>query len=469
MGSVQPWHHRLSSLVRVFKDAGEYYRQLIQLAGPIVAQQAIVAALNMIGMVMVGQKGDTAVAAVGLAGQVFFLLNLVLFGIGSGSAIFTAQLWGRKDIGQLRKVLGLCLELCLAVSLLFFILAVFFPSQVLGIYTTDARVIAVGSSYLQIFGCSFFFFTITYIYSIVLRTTGEVRLPMFVSTAALILNTILTYGLVFGKLGLPALGVPGAAWAVLFARILESSALLLMAYIIRAPIAAPLGDLLNFDFKFIVTVIQPVAPVALNELLWSLGTSAYNVVYARMGTGSIAAIAMIGTVDNLAFAFLNSLSTASSIMVGNRIGSGEEETAFRYAGNALGAAAVSGMVLGGTALLAAGKILDLYKVSAAVLQDAQTVLVIYGLFLWLRSINSINVVGVLRPGGDTRFCLFLDGVIIWIIGVPSVAIGAFLFHLPVYWVYVLMMSEEVTKLILGLPRYFSRRWIHNLARTVSIV
>jgi putative MATE family efflux protein len=469
MDPIQPAHPRLSTQIRIFRGDGEYYRQLIHLAGPIAAQQVIVALLNMVGMVMVGQKGDTAVAAVGLAGQVFFLLNLVLFGVGSGSAIFTSQLWGRRDIRQLRKVLGLCLEVSLAVSLLFFVLAEFFPSQILRIYTTDAAVIALGSSYLRIFGWSFFFFTITYIYSIVLRTTGEVRLPMFVSIAALLLNTVLTYALVFGELGLPAMGVPGAALAALIARVLESSALLILAYLIRSPIAASPGELLTFDFRFVSAVIRPVAPVALNELLWSLGTTAYNVTYARMGTGPIAAIAMIGTIDNLAFAFVNSLAAASSIMVGNRIGSGEEETAFRYAGHALGVAAATGLVLGGAALLAAGKIFDLYKVSALVLQDARMVLIIYGSFLWLRAMNSIMVVGVLRPGGDTRFCLFLDGVIIWIIGVPLVAVGAFVFHFPVYWVYVLMMSEEVTKWILGLPRYFSRRWIHNLTGTVSVV
>lgn len=466
MAPIQRVSQRLHNLVHFFRDA-EYYRQLVQLAGPIVAQQVIVALLNMVGMVMVGQKGETAVAAVGLAGQVFFLLNLVLFGLGSGSAIFTSQLWGRRDIRQLRKVLGLCLEISMAVSLLFFGLSEFFPTQILRIYTLDERVIALGADYLRIYAWSFLFFTFTYIYSIVLRTTGEVRLPMFVSVAALVLNTFLTYGLIFGEAGLPAMGVQGAALAVLISRVLESSALLILTILIRSPIAASLGELLTFDFGFVAAVIRPVAPVALNEFLWSLGTSAYSVVYARMGTGSIAAIGMISTIDGLAFAFINGISAATAILVGNRIGSGKEKIAFQYAGRGLGVGAAAGLTLGGAALVAAGYVLDLFKVSALVLQDAQTILIIYGAFLWLRSMNSIMVVGVLRAGGDTRFCLFLDGIIIWIIGVPSAVAGAFLFHFPVYWVYALVMSEEVAKWILGLPRYFSGRWIHNLARTVS--
>ena len=466
MASNQPFSQRLYNLVHFFQD-GQYYQQLVKLAGPIAAQQVIVALLNMVGMVMVGQKGDTAIAAVGLAGQVFFLLNLLLFGLGSGSAIFTAQLWGRGDIRQLRKVLGLCLEISLMVSLLFFALSEIFPVQILRIYTLDERVIALGSDYLRTFAWSFLFFTITYIYSIVLRMTGEVRLPMFVSVAALVLNTFLSYGLIFGAAGLPAMGVHGSALAVLISRACESSALLALAYIKRSPIAASLKELLTFDFRFVSAVIGPVAPVALNEFLWSLGTSAYSVVYARMGTGSIAAIGMISTIDNLAFAIINGVSAATSILVGNRIGSGEEKLAFQYAGRGLGVGAAAGLTLGGAALLAAGHILDLFKVSAIVLQDARTILIFFGIFLWVRSMNSIMVVGVLRAGGDTRFCLFLDGIIIWIIGVPSAVMGAFLFHFPVYWVYLLAMSEEITKWILGLPRYFSHRWIHNLARMVS--
>jgi Na+-driven multidrug efflux pump len=153
-------------------------------------------------------------------------------------------------------------------------------------------------------------------------------------------------------------------------------------------------------------------------------------------------------------------------MVGNRIGAGEEQRAFHFAGRSLLLAVLIGLLLGSQVWLWSGYILAIYKVDAAVLEDARRVLLIISGLLWMRAFNSVNVVGVLRSGGDARFSFFLDGLIIWTVGVPMAFISAFVFGLPVYYVYLSVMSEEFLKFILGLRRYFSRKWIHNLAHTV---
>jgi putative MATE family efflux protein len=467
MSAVSPPKSRLRTWLAYFLDK-EYFHQLARYSLPIMTQQVIISLLNMVGVVMVGQKGEAAVAAVGLAGQVFFLLNLSLFGVGSGSAIFTSQLWGKKDIPRLRKVLSLCLALSLGVSLVFFLLSEFFPAAIIGIFSTDPQVIRLGGAYLGVFAWSFLFFTVSYMFSMMLRSTGNVRLPMFVSIGALAVNTLLSYGLIFGKLGLPVLGIQGAAVAVVISRFLECAVLLILIYAQHLPVAATIGELLSFDLSFILKVLKPVLPVVLNEFLWSMGTTLYSVVYARMGTASIAAINMISTIDNLAFAVLTAIGTATAIMVGHRIGEGEEQEAFRSSVRSLIVGAVTGLLLGGIALLGADHILALYKVSPIVLHYAETTLLVFSACLWLRGTNSILVVGVLRAGGDTRFCLILDGFIIWLVGVPATLIGAFVFHLPIYWVYLLAMTDEVTKCIIGMPRVISRRWIHNLALAVSV-
>ena len=208
-------------------------------------QGLISASLNMIGVVMVGQKGDVAVAAVGLASQVFFLLNLVVFGLASGSAIFTAQFWGKKDIHNIHRVLGLSLCLSILVGFLFFILAEIFPARVLAIYSNDPAVIALGSHYLKIYGFSFLFFAITVSYVTILRSTGNVKVPMVVSSLALGLNTMLAYALIFGRLGLPEMGVTGAAVAAVTARVLECGGILVVTYLTRSPVAGSLKELLQ--------------------------------------------------------------------------------------------------------------------------------------------------------------------------------------------------------------------------------
>ena len=457
---------RRNPILSFFSDR-EYYRRLWKIALPIAVQNLVTASLNMVGGVMVGQLGDAPIAAVGLANQVFFLLNLLLFGITTGSAMFTAQLWGKRDIPNIRKVLGLALGLGLAVAGLFLVLGEVFPTWALSVYSQDPVVIALGSQYLRIIGFSFPLFAISFCYAIVLRSTGDVQTPMVVTLTSLALNTVLSFILIFGKLGLPPMGVQGAAIAVLVSRGVECGLYLLLTYRKDSPAAASLRELFSFDLAFARKVLLPVLPVVANELLWSTGTTAYMVIYARMSTDAIAAMNIVVAVDQMALVLFNALGHACAVMVGNRIGAGDSEQAFRYAARTEAISMLGALGVGGAVLLSSNAILSLYNVTPLVIAYARQVLIILGLLLWLRTSNMILFIGIFRSGGDTRFAFILDGVIIWVVGVPLAFAGAFLFHLPVYWVYLLQMSEEIAKWILGVYRFFSRKWIHNLAEIVG--
>ena len=450
-----------------FYNDPEYFRNVRRIALPIIAQQAMFSLLNMLGIVFVGQKGDASVAAVGLAGQIAFLLNLVHFGIISGAAMFTAQFWGKQDIPNLRRVLGLCLILAVSASLIFFALAQLFPSQVLRIYSKDAEVIALGTNYIRTFSWTFLFFAITFSYALVMRSTGNVVLPTMVGVGALLISTVLSYALIFGKFGLPELGIQGAAVAAVIARFLECVTLLTITYKTRSPVAASLRELLAFDRVFLGRVIKPMLPVILNELFWSLGITTYNIIYGRMGTQSYAAINIVSTIEQVLFVIFIGVSNATSVLVGNRIGAGKENEAYIYAGRSLGIGIVGGLFLGLVLQLIKAPILSLYKVSPEVIENAGYIINVVTLFLWIRVNNMTTVVGILRAGGDTRFSLFLDGIIIWIVGVPMAYLGAFVWDFPVYLVYLCAMSEEATKWVLGLRRYLSRKWINNLTIQVE--
>lgn len=455
-----------NKMVLFFGDR-EYFSRILKFALPIAFQQLIFTSLNLVGNLMVGQLGSTTVAAVGLAGQIFFLLNLLIFGVGSGAAMFTAQLWGKRDIPNIRKVLGLSLSMSFLGSVLFWVVAEFFPAGVLSIYSKDPQVILQGSEYLKLFGYSFIFFAVTATFSLVLRSIGEVRLPVAVSIGALVLNVGLSYILIFGKLGFPTLGANGAAISILIARMLECLTLVLLTYKRRLPLAGNFRELFSFNYPFAVAVLKPVMPVAINEILWSFGITTYQVIYARMGTNQVAAVNIAGTISDLAVVAFIGIGNATAILAGNFIGSGKNNQAQEYAARSLVIGAVGGKIIGGIVLLFSPVILDLYKVSPTVIEYAQQILFISCAFLWLRMLNLILFIGILRAGGDTRFALLLDGLIIWLVGVPLTAIGAFVFHLPIYLVYALTLSEEVIKFSLGLWRYLSKKWIHNLAETVS--
>jgi putative MATE family efflux protein len=456
-------------IVNYYHDQ-EYFRLLVKFALPIALQSLITSLLNMVGVIMIGQLGDAPVAAVGLANQVWFLLNLLIFGIVSGCAMFVAQLWGKKDIANVRRVLGLAVKLGLFAALIFWLLAMFFPEAVLRLYTEDPAVITLGSQYLRIFGWSYGFYALSTAYGVSLRSTGFVRLPLVVSIAALGLNILIAYPLIFGwqAIGLTALGVNGAALAGLIARILECLSMLVVVYWNRSnPSAASLRDLLTFDFQFLVSVLKPVLPVILNEFLWSMGITAYSAIYAHIGTGAIAAINIVSSIDQLAFVVFFGIGNATAIMVGNLIGQGETERAYRYAGRSLGLQITGAILMGLLVYSSAWYLLQLFKVTPDVIADARSILTVLALGMPVRSANHVIIIGILRSGGDTRYSLVLDGIIIWLVGVPVTALGAFLFHLPVYLVYALTLSEEVVKFSFGLGRYFSRKWINDLTQGVS--
>lgn len=448
-------------LASFYRDP-EYFRNIRRIALPIIAQQAMFSLLNMLGIIFVGQKGDASVAAVGLASQIAFLLNLVHFGIISGAAMFTAQFWGKQDIPNLRRVLGLCLMLAVAASLIFFMLAQLFPAQILRIYSKDAEVIALGTEYIRTFSWTFLFFAVTFSYALVMRSTGNVITPTMVGVGALLISTVLSYALIFGKFGLPELGIQGAAAAAVIARFLECVSLLTVTYKTKSPVAASFRELTGFDRVFFSRVIKPMLPVILNELFWALGITTYNIIYGRMGTQSFAAMNIVATIEQVAFVVFIGISNATSVLVGNRIGAGKEDEAFIYAGRSLGIGMVGGLILGLVLQLVKDPVLSLYKVSPEVIENAGYIINVVTFFLWIRVNNMTTVVGILRAGGDTRFSLFLDGIIIWLVGVPMAYLAAFVFDLPVYFVYLFAMSEEATKWVLGIQRYRSRKWINNL-------
>jgi len=453
--------------VRAYYNDPEYFPNIRKIAIPIIIQQLMFAGLNMLGVILVGQKGETSVAAVGLAGQLAFLLNLVHFGIISGAAMFTAQFWGKRDIPNLRRVLGLCLILAISASAIFFVLSQLFPAQILSIYSKDPEVVALGTNYIRVFSWTFLFFAITFSYALVMRSTGNVRTPTMVSVGALLISTFLSYALIFGEFGLPELGIQGAAVAAVIARGLECVTLISVIYLNKSPVAASLRELTDFDKAFVGKVLKPMLPVILNELFWALGITTYNIIYGRMGTASFAAMNIVSTIEQLAFVLFIGVSNATSVMVGNRIGAGKEDEAFIYAGRSLGLGFVGGILVGLILQLVKIPILSLYKVSPDVIENASLVINVITFFLWVRVSNMTIVVGILRAGGDTRFSLFLDGMIIWIVGVPMAYLGANVFHFPVYFVYLCAMSEEATKWILGIYRYRSRKWINNLTNQVE--
>jgi len=440
----------------------DFFRAMLTIAVPVAFQQLITAGLNMIDVLMVGQLGETAVAGLGLANQIFFLLILFLFGVTSGMSIFTAQFWGKGDTQQIHHVLGICLMLAVAVAALFALAAILIPEKLMGFYTEDPRVIKLGSDYLRIVGLSYVFTAICVSYISVLRSITMVTLTVIVAILSLALKTVLAYLFIFGIGGLPALGVRGAALGTTVGWGFQCLLLVILVYVLKTPLAAHPLTLFHFDRLFLFRVLKTSMPAAINEVLWSFGITTYNAVYARIGTEAIAAVNINATIEELSFVLFIGLGNACSVMVGNKIGESRKDLALEY-GRRFTIMGVSSMLIGGVIIYFIREpVISLYEISPSAADNLRKLMLVYACSGWLRVFNFMLFIGALRAGGDTRYTMFTELFSIWLIGVPSALIGGFVLHLPVYWVYAMVLLEEVVKAVVIFRRFLSRKWIHDL-------
>jgi putative MATE family efflux protein len=439
-----------------------FLREMLTIALPISLQQLINASLNMIDVVMVGQLGETSIAAIGLANQVFFVMILLLFGTTSGMSIFTAQFWGKQEIEPIRKVLGMSVLVSSMIAFLFSVSAVFAPHVLLGFYTNDKEVIEIGSQYLRIVALSYIPVAIATAYSAVLRSIQLIRIAVIASATALLFKTILGYILIFGHFGFPALGVRGAAIGTASGWILELILLFILIYTQKTPLATSLSQMFSFEIPFFARVLKTTSPAIANELFWSVGITTYNAIYARIGTDAIAAVQVNATIEELAFVVFIGLGNACGVMVGNRIGAKRADEAYETVRRIAILSILSAWLVGLGVFLSRNWVVGLYDLSPSGEFNVRTLMLVMSGVLWIRMFNFITFVGALRAGGDTRFALFMEILSIWGIGVPVAYLGAFILGLPVYYVYLMVMLEEIVKAFVSIWRIRSKKWIHDL-------
>lgn len=449
-------------MARIWQDK-KFLKDMFAIAIPIALQNLITSSLNMVDTLMISDLGQSSIAAVGLANQLFFFYTLIIFGINSGSSIFISQFWGKKDTENIKKILGLGVSLSAVAGLIFTILGLFFPELVMRFFIKDTNVVNLGSDYLRIVSLSYIITGIGFAYSIAARSIGQARMPMIVSGISFITNTVFNYLLIFGKYGFPQLGVKGAAYGTLIARVVEIIFIIYFVYKDIKPLAASLKEMTDWTKEFISRYLITTWPVILNEAFWALGQIMYSVAYASIGEEATAAVQIATTIQNVFFVIVRGLANACTIMVGNQIGGENEEEAYNYAVQFLTMATISGVILGGILALTPDLTLKLFRnLDPNLYKISRSMLVIMGVTYFIKTFNATLIVGVLRGGGDTRFSMFLEMASVWLIGVPLAFIGALVLKLPVNQVLLLATMEEVFKAIIAYPRIKSRKWIRDV-------
>ncbi|MGI6433132.1 MAG: MATE family efflux transporter [Sphaerochaetaceae bacterium] len=440
----------------------EFYQRLGLLAFPIMLQNLLVNSASFIDTMMIGMVGQEALAAAGLANQMFFLIALFFFGVCSGLTIFVSQYWGSQDIDSMHKVIGIALAIAVGGAFISSAVSLFFPQSLMRIFTDDPVVIQRGKEYLVVVAVSYLFTAVVMVFSTALRSTTDAKSPLLISIVSMSVNIVFNYLLILGKFGFPRLEVKGAALATALARLVEMILLLLRMYGKKSPVAAPWKSLISFPKGLAKMYFITSFPVILNEMFWSFGITAYKIAYSRLGTEVIATINVSEAISSLFFVALMGISNATAIMVGNKIGEDNLDEASVYARRLTFIAFGSGIGLGALLALFSSYLPLPFGLGAQAHLFTSRTLISLGILMPIKSVNMVIIVGVLRSGGDTRYSMFTELFGVWLIGVPCAFAGAMLFHMPIHLLYLFVGLEEVFKFIVGVNRLKSGKWIRRI-------
>lgn len=444
-----------------------FYRTLAAVALPIALQSLVSSSLTLVDNLMVGQLGETALGSVGLATQIFHIHWMVLFGFCTGCSTFTTQFWGVRDVANIRRVAGLGVAFCFAVSTLFFTVATAAPEFVLRIFTDSPEAIELGSTYVRTAAPSFLFLAVTQPLSGTFRATQQTRIPLYVSSFAFGLNTVLNYLLIFGHFGFPAMGIGGAALATMISRMMECGLMVALMLSQKNVLSGRIKEFFSFNRHFVGRVFRNTTATTVNEGLWGAADGAFNAAYGRLGITAYAAVQASGTIMGLFCYAAFSVGDAALILVGEKLGQGDKEGAFALAGKLVRVGLFVGALFGGLMILLSGPILGLFELSARGVFLARRVLLVKGLFLPALMYIVIHITGTLRAGGDTKFAMFCEVGTMWLIGVPLAFFGALYLRLPVYAVVLMVQAEVLVKSLILRKRYRSGKWLKNMIQGID--
>ena len=350
------------------------------------------------------------------------------------------------------------------ISALFFVIGLLFPEGVVRIFNREQDVVEAGAAYLRIACWADLATGVNMVFCIVLRSTENVKLPMYVSLVTTVLNAFMDYGLIFGAFGMPEMGIRGAALATVISAWAGPVLILAVSAIQRNMLISPIKELFGFNKRSIAEYYEKATPVIINETLWGLGTLLFSVIFANLGYQYYAAVTIFRTFENIAFVFFIGLCNASSIMVGKNVGAGHIKRAVEDSRRFVLFVSLCSVLTGVLIIIFRFQLASVFNLSGSItpetLKLTASLLLVYGIELPVRNLPYILIVGTFRPGGDTKIGMKLDLLSLWLCSVPLTTLAAFVFKLPFIAVFAIMyIAEDYLKVILCVKYYFTYNWL----------
>lgn len=439
-------------------DWKTFIRGVAVIAIPIALQSLLTTTGSMIDTVMIASLGEKTVAAVGLCAQFSSLMFASYFGFVAGGMLFISQYWGAKDEAGIDRSYGLMLLCLMTVGILFGVLAVFFPEQVMALYTDKTAIQEIGVKYLRIAGLSYPLVTLTMSASSLLRCTERVRIPLAASIVSVLTNIFLNWVLIFGRFGLPAMGVQGAAVATVSASFVNAALVYIVSAIRKYPYLFHFRAHFRWKREHAALFLRKCAPILANEILIGVSGMIINIVLGHQSEPAIAAVAVFRTIEGLFIGFFSGFSSAASILVGKAVGAGEHEEAWERAKRIV--------YLTGGAMLVLSLILQCVKLpilramglSGESLEIGSKLLLIFGGVAVIRLMNWVQN-DTYRSAGDSVTGTVMEIVFMYVLVLPILLLNYNVFHTPLLLLFALIYIDEPIRFILMQIHMYSGRWI----------
>ncbi|MBQ3155622.1 MAG: MATE family efflux transporter [Clostridia bacterium] len=446
-----------------------FYKHALWIMLPIALQNLMDTAVNTADVLMLSQVSQNAMSASSLAVNVSFILNNLIFGLSSASAVMAAQYWGKGDRTSVERVLGMSLRTGVLVSVLFALAAAVFPRQIMNIFTDKPELIEEGIPYLQVVSASYVMGSFAQIYLSVMRSVERVMMSAVVHCGAVLMNVLLNACFIFGIGPFPELEIVGVALATTVTRAVEMLICIIdgaacKRITLRVKYLFARGGQLMKDF------LRLALPAASNDIVWGLAFSVYSVILGHLSSDIVAANTVASVIRNLGTVLCFGTASAAGIVLGKTMGENQLEKAKVYARRFIGMAVWTALIGGAVILLLrplALQFMGVYVKDATDLARDELNLMLYinAYYIMGISLNTMLICGIFRAGGDVRYGLICDTLAMWGYAVPVGLLCAFVFKLPEMWVYFILCLDEFVKLPVNFWYYGKRKWLKNITRT----
>lgn len=439
----------------------KFYKNALLLILPVMLQSCINQGVNMMDTIMVGRLGEAAISASSLANQFYLIFTFLCMGISAAGLVLASQYWGAGDKRTVCRVYNLILQMAIAFGAVFSVLSAMFPQRIMEIYTDDVEVIRLGSLYLKITALIYLPHGISLVTANVIRATGNVKLGLNVSLISFFVNIACNYIFIFGKLGMPGMGVMGAAVGTLCARVVEL--VVCMGYMTL------LEKNLRYDWRILRKApgralfgefVRLGLPAVISDCLLAFAASAISIILGHMGRETVSAYSIVTVMDRMCTVAVIGVSSASGVVIGQTVGKGEPQRAMREGYSFTLMSAILGLAGSALVLLAGTWSIGLYDITSETVVIAVSMMDASAVIVFFQSIQSTLSKGVLRGGGDTRFLMIADVIFQWAVSIPAGFLAGLVFHLPSFWVLIALRLDFIIKSFWLFFRLKSGKWIH---------